>query len=79
MAEQGRRDRLAYRRWLAGLSESGREGAVFWMKQRRLSRPGSCLNGNPAFSVACFEAQRVLAQVDERSRDPHYLRGWEGL
>jgi hypothetical protein len=74
----GRADRIAYRRWLGGLSETGREGAVFWQKQRSRPRPGNCLNGDSAFSLACFEAQRLWAKVDERSRDPDYRRGWEG-
>lgn len=79
MAELGRADRLTYRRWLAGLSDSGREGAEFWLKQRRSPRPKGCLGGTSAFSLACFEAQRWWARVDERSRDPDYRRAWEGL
>ncbi len=78
MAEAGRADRITYRRWLSGLSDSGREGAAFWLKQRRSPQPKGCLGGNSAFSLACFEAQRWWARVDERSRDPDYRRGWEG-
>jgi hypothetical protein len=78
-ADAGRADRATYRRWLAGLSDSGREGAAFWTKQRLLPRPGNCLRGgDAAFSLACFEAQRLWAMVDERSRDPEYRRGWDG-
>lgn len=78
MADAGRADRNAYRRWLAGLSDSGREGALFWQRQRRQPRQGSCVSRDAVFSIACFEAQRWWARVDERSRDPDYRRGWEG-
>lgn len=78
IADAGRADRIAYRRWLAGLTDSGREGAAFWLKQRRSSGQGSCVNRDAAFSIACFETQRIWARVDERSRDPEYRRGWEG-
>lgn len=79
MANAGRADRVTYRRWFNGLSESGRQGAVYWMRQRHLPRPGSCMNSDAQFSVACFEAQGWWAKVDERSRDPEYRRAWEGV
>lgn len=79
MADAGRADRATYRRWLARLTDGGREGAPFWARQRLQPRPGNCLRGgDSAFSLACFEAQRWWARVDGRSRDPDYRRGWEG-
>lgn len=78
MADAGRADRIAYRRWFNALTDSGREGAVFWMRQRNLPRPGNCLNGDSTFSLACHEAQRWWARVDGMSRDPEYRRAWEG-
>ena len=79
MANAGRTDRLTYRRWFNGLSESGRQGAVFWMRQRALPRPGSCMNEDSQFSVACFEAQRWWSRVDQMGQDAEYRRAWEGL
>ena len=78
MANAGKADRIAYRRWFNALTDSGREGAVFWMRQRNLPRPGNCLNGDSTFSLACHEAQRWWARVDGMSRDPGYRRAWEG-
>jgi hypothetical protein len=77
-AEAGKRDRLAYRRWLSGLADRGREGAVFSMRPRRLSSWAGCLSASWAFSSACYTARRLLAEADERGRDPNYRRGWEG-
>lgn len=79
MANAGRADRIMYRRWFNGLSESGRQGAVYWMRQRNLPRPGSCMNSDAQFSVACFEAQRMWARVDQHSQNAEYRRAWEGL
>lgn len=79
MYNAGRADRLAYRRWFNGLTESGRQGAVFWMRQRNLPRPGNCLNGEDSmFALACHEAQRWWARADRMGSDPDYRRAWEG-
>lgn len=74
--DRGREDRLAHQRWFAALSDAGRAGAAHWAEQRRLGLTATCVNRDPAFAIACFEAQRRWARVDAQSRDPEYRRGW---
>lgn len=77
--ERGREDRLSHHRWFAGLTDAGRAGAAHWAERHRLGQPGNCVNRDPAFAIACFEAQRRLARADAQlSRDPDYRRGWGG-
>lgn len=78
MAETGREDRVAYRRWIAGLAARAREGAAHASGPRRPTGFFHCLSASWEFSAACYAGRRFWAKVGGRIDDPSYRAGWEG-
>ncbi len=80
----GLQARRTWEAWVAGLSGSKKEGAIWWAANRNGPTSASCANApgsaDSDWSAGCLDAQRRLTQVDSRrSAEVSFRKGWNSL
>lgn len=80
---EGRRARLDYEAWFAGLPEgSYREGVAFWAANRSARQPDFCVRADAdrAWQGGCAEGRARLTPIDAKRRtDKEFWGGWNSL
>jgi hypothetical protein len=76
--DQGLADRKTWEAWFTAKSGDYRSGALYWVGQRSLAKPGACatLKSNDAQN-GCLAAKAMLDPFDARRKtEPEYRIGW---
>jgi hypothetical protein len=78
---KGKRDRLGWENFFAGVVGDTRDGALWWTGQRSLKVSGSCSTGQTVeFRHGCEQAQAILGPTDVlRKTSPAYRSGWNSF